>query len=425
MLPIISTLNNYSAQHFHADIRAGLTTAIMLIPQSMAYAMLAGLSPVHGLYAATIPTAVYSFFGRSRALAVGPVALDSLLVALAVAPIAGDDPVQYSLYATLLMLMMGSLQFLMGLLRLGTLSTLLRPPVLIGFTGAAALIIASTQLPTLIGVSVNRGAILPVFMWELFLAVPKTNGATLLLGIASIALLIFLKKKRHKWPRHLIVVILGMGFIAYAPNNISIVGYVPKGLPSFAVPVLSWEIVSALSGSALTLACVAFLEAYSVAMQTKSREDHPLCPNEELRALGLSNITGSFFQGYPVTGGFSRTAVNNDSGAKTPLSGLFTAIFVVLALLFITPLFVYLPKTVLAAIICTAVLGLIDIQSMKTMWLHDKKCWGVMISSALGTIFLGISWGIALGVALAFFIEKIRGPESCVVHQKYLHSSLK
>lgn len=420
MFPIVQYLKKYNAEYLQSDLRAGLTTAIMLIPQSMAYAMLAGLNPVYGLYAATIPTAVYAFFGRGRALAVGPVALDSLLVALAVTPLAGDDVTLYALYATLLMFMMGALQFVMGLIGLGKLSDFLRPPVLVGFTGAAALIIASTQVPTLLGIQVARGAILPVFVWQILQKISEVHLPTLALGITSIVLLSLLKRWVPKLPRHLVVVAVGMILMTAIPTSVSkikVVGDVPAGLPAFSMPLLSVDIMLQLLGAALTLSLVAFLEAYSVALRTKKQEDPELCPNGELRALGMANLVGSFFQGYPVTGGFSRTAVNDDAGAKTPLAGLFTAGFVVLSLLFLTPLFVVLPKAVLGAIIWTAVIGLIDVSAMRILWQKDRTCWGVMFASAMGTIFLGISWGIGLGALLAFIVEKTRGNSSCVLSE--------
>jgi SulP family sulfate permease len=256
---------------------------------------------------------------------------------------------------------------------------------------------------------------MPIFLWQLFGALSEVNIPTLILGIGGILTLVFLKRLTPKLPRHLIVVGIGMAVIAFIPSTIAVVGQVPKGLPDFSSPLLSWNIIISLMEAACTISLVAFLEAYSVALQTRGKEDPILNPNEELRALGLANIVGSFFQGYPVTGGFSRTAVNNEAGAKTPLAGLFTAGFVVIALLLLTPLFVFLPKAVLGAIICTAVMGLIDISSIRTLWNHDRLCWSVMMISALGTIFLGISWGIGLGITAAWTVERLRGINSCIL----------
>lgn len=419
-LPLLSALKDYDRESFKGDMSAGLTTAVMLVPQSMAYAMLAGLEPIIGLYAATLPTAIYALMGSSRVLAVGPVAMVSLLVAGGVAPLAGADPVLYAAYATLLMLMVGAMQFGMGMARLGFLVKYLSHPVIAGFTWAAALIIGFSQFKHVLGVPIERSHHIHSIILQAIDQAGAIHWITLSIAIATIVTLLVLKKVSPRFPRFLLVV--GLGTLAVwsfdlQAAGVAHVGDVPSGLPAFT-PV-SWDMgaLRALFPTALAISLVAFMESIAVAKSFARQHGQTIDANQELRALGMANLGGAFFLGYPVTGGFSRTAVNAEAGAKSALAGLVTAATVALALLFLTPLFFFLPKAVLAGIIMTAVFGLIDLKEAKHIWLLSKADFALLATTFLATLTLGIELGIGIGViaSLGWFIMANSTPHVAVL----------
>ena len=419
-IPLLNSLGNYNRESFQGDLTAGLTTAIMLVPQAMAYAMLAGLEPIIGLYAATLPTAIYAFFGTSRMLAVGPVAMVSLLVAGGVAPLAGNDPVLYATYASLLMLLVGALQVGMGVFRVGFLVKFLAHPVIAGFTSAAALIIGFSQLKHLLGVPLARSHHIHSIALEAISQWHAVNGLTLLIGAGSIGALWGLKRFAPKLPRFLIVVVTSTAMVALFKLNLSgvaIVGAVPSGLPRFKMPLMDPAVLVDLLPTALTISLVGFMESIAVAQNFARGRDYKVDPGMELRALGLANLAGAFFLGYPVTGGFSRTAVNAQAGAKTGIAAIITAVTVALSLLVLTPAFYYLPMTVLAAIIITAVGGLVDIKEARHLWSSSRPDLALMAITFVATLTFGIETGVLLGVAasLLWFVAATSKPHVAVL----------
>ena len=408
ILPILDWLPNYNKAHLKGDIGAGITVGIMLIPQGMAYAMLAGLPPIYGLYAAIVPQLIYAIFGTSRQLGVGPVAMDSLLVAVTVSQFAQADSEQYITLAILLAFMVGAIQLLLGILRMGFLVNFLSHPVISGFTSAAALIIGFSQLKYLMGVDLARSQYLHEILWSAVQHISDTNIYTLLIGVAGMAIIIGVKKINNSIPAPLIVVIFGvlvvwsLGLDA-STYSVAIVAEVPSGLPSPKMPDWSMNNISQLFASALTIALVAFMEAIAVAKAIHARHnDYKIVPNQELIALGSANLVGSFFQSFPGTGGFSRSAVNDQAGAKTNLAAIISAVFVMLTLLFLTPLFYYLPKAVLASIIMVAVFKLISVQDVIDLWKGGyKRDFFILIITFFATLSIGIQKGILVGVALS------------------------
>ncbi len=403
---------SYNTGLLKSDLIAGLTVAILLIPQGMAYALIAGLPPIYGLYAALTPQIVYALLGTSRQLAVGPVAMDSLLVAAGLSALQMVHPSQYIQMAILLAFMMGGIQFLLGLFRMGFIVSFLSKPVISGFTSAAAIIIGLSQLKHILGISLPQSNQLHNVIKSLVTTTENLHYFTLFIGILSILLLVVLKKWNRNIPASLLVVLLGMGWVYFAQwheQGVAIVGVIPQGLPSFAFPSLDFSVLKALFPTALTLALVAFMEAISVAKAIEVKhKNYEVKPNQELIALGASNIIGSFFQSYPTTGGFSRTAVNDQSGAKTGVSALFTSLIIALTLLFFTQWFYYLPKAVLGSIIIVAVFNLIDFKYPLRLFQSRKDEFVILVITFLLTLFLGITEGIVLGVITSLLLMVYR-----------------
>lgn len=406
--PIFDWLPRYQKQWLSGDLSAGITVGIMLIPQGMAYAMIAGLPPVFGLYAALVPQIVYALMGTSRQLAVGPVAMDSLLVASGLGALALSGIEEYIAMALFLALFMGVIQLLFGLLKMGFLVNFLSKPVISGFTSAAAIIIGLSQLKHLLGTDIEGSSQIHILLSNAFKTVGDTNLFTLGLGIAAIIVIRMLKKINRKIPGALVAVVLGVlavYFLGLSTSGVRIVGEVPDGLPALTLPAWDTGRISELFPIALTLALIAFMEAISVAkaVEEKRGENH-VKANQELVALGASNIVGSLFQSYPTTGGFSRTAVNDQAGANTGLASLISSAVVGLTLLFLTPAFYYLPNAVLAAIIMVAVFGLIDLKYPARLWKNRKDEFVLLVITFLLTLGLGIKEGILLGVLASLLL---------------------
>ncbi|MDP3945441.1 MAG: solute carrier family 26 protein [Lutibacter sp.] len=405
IFPILDWLPNYKKEFFKNDLGAGLAVGIMLIPQGIAYAMIAGLPPIYGLYTAMIPQMVYAVFGTSRQLSVGPVAMDSLIVASGVATLAEIGTEHFIEFAILLAFMMGVLQVLFGIFKLGFLVNFLSRPVISGFTSAAALIIALSQLKHLMGVDIQRNNKIHGLVFDAFQHLKDINLITLAIGIISILILVFFKQFSKKIPPALVVVVLGIVIVKFFNLDqigVKIVGEIPSGLPNFIVPSFEKQTLINLFPIALTLSFIGFLEAISVAKAVELKHnDYKVIPNQELIALGMGNIVGSFFQTYPATGGFSRTAVNNQAGAKTPMASIISGTVVGLTLLFFTPLFYYLPEAVLAAIIIVAVFGLLDFSVPKQLLKYSKRELVILNVTLLITATVGIKEGIFVGVILS------------------------
>jgi SulP family sulfate permease len=414
-----------------ADLAAGLTVGVVLIPQGMAYALIAGLPPVYGLYAAVVPMALYALLGTSRHMSVGPVAMAALLVANGVAPLAQGDAARYVTLAIMLTLLVGVIQLGMGLLRAGFLVNLLSHPVLAGFTSAAAIMIATSQLGGLTGLAISRGHVHEMLI-ELAGTWSATHLLTLSIGGAALAAGIGVRRIFPKLPVPMIIVLLGtLGswFFGFGERGVQIVGAVPSGLPSFALPGFSMlglpgmesslglPDVKALIPVAIAIALVGFMESIAVAKVYASRYRYDIDADQELKALGIANIAGGFFQSFPATGGFSRTAVNVDSGARSQVAALVSAGVIAVTLLFLTPLFHHLPKAILSAIIIVAVLGLIDVQEARKLWHVDRRDFGLMIATFLATLLFGIEEGILIGAGLsiAVLLQQIARPRISVL----------
>ncbi|HAS47413.1 MAG TPA: sodium-independent anion transporter [Microscillaceae bacterium] len=408
LLPILTWLPQYKKDYLKGDISAGLTVGIMLIPQGMAYAYIAGLPPVYGLYAALVPQIIYAFLGTSRQLAVGPVAMDSLLVASGVSLMATSGTQEYITLAIMLAFMMGALQMLFGIFRLGFLVNFLSRPVISGFTSAAALIIGLNQLKHLMGVELPRSNQVHQLIYSALLKIQEMHWATLAIGLGGIIVIKLVKKYRKAIPAALVVVVLSI-LVVYLFRldlvGVQIVQQVPGGLPSPSLPSFDLDKMSALFPTALTLSLIAFMEAISVAKAVQARhKDYEIDANQELIALGAANLIGSFFKSYPGTGGFSRTAVNDQGGAKTGIAALVSAVVVALTLIALTPLFYYLPKAVLASIIMVAVFGLIDFKFPIMLWKTKKDEFLMLATTFVITLTVGIRDGILAGVILSLLV---------------------
>ncbi len=407
-LPILTWLPNYTLKDFMSDLPAGLTVGVMLIPQGIAYALIAKLPAIYGLYAALLPQVIYAIFGTSRQLAVGPVAMDSLIVAAGITAIANVPEDQYVFMAIALAFMMGIIQLTLGVFRLGFLVSFLSKPVISGFTSAAAVIIGLSQFKHLLGADIEQSNQIHTLLYHVIQKTPEINIPTLLIGLVTIIMIGGMKKINRKIPSALIVVIIGIfvvQFFRLDNYGVNIVKDIPEGIPDFSIPTINMEFFSQLLSLSATLALIAFMEAISIAKAVEERhDDYKIDPNQELIALGLGNIVGSFFQSYPTSGGFGRTAVNDESGAKTNMAAIISAIVVALTLLFFTPLFYYLPKSVLSAIIIVAVYGLIDVKYPKELWVYKKDDLLMLVVTFIVTLTVGIKEGILVGVLLSLVL---------------------
>ncbi|NKI30901.1 sulfate permease [Croceivirga thetidis] len=418
--PIIDWLPKYKKSYLSGDISAGITVGVMLIPQGMAYALIAGLPPVYGLYAALVPNLLYAFTGSSRKLAVGPVALDSLIVASSLAAMKLANIEDYISMALFLALLVGVMQMVMGFFRMGFLANFLSRPVVSGFTSAAALVIAISQLKYLFGLEFQSQGTLNTFI-AVIENIGKTNIYDISIGIAAILVIVGLKKVHQKLPAAMVVVILsiiGIYFFMVNETDVHILGKVPQGLPDFVLPKFSTSQLVVAFPTALALAFIAFAEAMTIAKAVEEKSNEQFTrPNQELRALGFSNIIGSLFQSFPANAGLSRTAVNVDEGAKTGLASIISAIVVGLTLLFLTPFFYFLPKSVLGAIILVAVYGLIDLKYPRQLMKQQKDEFVLLLATFLTTLLIGISQGIIFGVlfSLVFLVYRISKPHFAVL----------
>lgn len=410
--PFLDWLPGYDKHHLIKDALAGLTVGIVLIPQGMAYAMIAGLPPVYGLYACLMPLLVYALLGTSRQLAVGPVAMDSLLVAAGLGTLAVGGVEDYIALAILLTFMVGCIQFALGVLRMGFLVNFLSKPVISGFTSAAAIIIIFSQLKHLLGTQMVQSSKFHIIFNESFRVLHNTHLPTLFLGLGGILLILLLKRFGRQLPGFLLVMIAGIlaaSVFRLDTLGVAIVGSIPGGLPELRVPNLRWDYINTLMPMAVALAVISYTEAISIgqALDEKNQED-TVDHNQELLALGATNLLGSFMQSYSVTGSFSRTAINNKMEAKTQVAGLISMLLVVLTLLFLTPVFYFLPNAILAAIIMVSVYGLIEVQYPAMLWQHQRDEFYVLVFTFLFTLFLGIQQGILLGVLLSLIMMLYR-----------------
>ncbi len=404
-IPLLGWIKDYRHTQLKDDVAAGITVGVMLIPQGMAYALLAGMPPTYGLYAATIPLFIYAIFGTSRQLAVGPVAMVSLLILSGVSNLAEPESEDYISLVIQLTLMVGAIQLLLGLFRLGFLVNFLSYPVISGFTSAAALIIGLSQLKHLLGIDIGRTKYIHEILMDAYYGMDQLHLITLGIGLGGILIILFFRNYIKSVPGTLVALVCAILFAYWfqlESEGVRIVGTVPEGLPSMAIPEMSWDGFNALFTTALTISLVGFMQSIAVAKSVqRSSQDYKIDANQELIALGLANILGSFFKSISTTGGFSRTAVNVQTGAQTGIASIISATVIVLTLVFLTPLFYHLPKAVLASVIMVSVFGLISVGDAVILWRTDRRDFIMLMVTFASTLILGIEQGILVGVVLS------------------------
>ena len=422
-LPILNWSREYDRDTFVSDAVAAVIVTIMLIPQSLAYALLAGLPPEMGLYASILPLVAYAVFGTSRALAVGPVAVVSLMTAAAIGNLGLTDPAAIALAAGTLAFMSGALLTVMGVLRLGFLANFLSHPVIAGFITASGLLIATSQLKHIFGVEAH-GHSLPQILGSLISHLGAVNLPTLVIGVLATGFLFWVRKglkplllRAGLRPRladlgakagpvaAVAVTTLAAWALGLEEAGVRIVGAVPQGLPPLTLPSFSPSLWSDLFVSALLISVIGFVESVSVAQTLAAKKRQRIEPDQELIGLGTSNIAAAISGGYPVTGGFARSVVNFDAGAETPAAGAFTAIGILLAALLLTPLLYFLPKATLAATIIVAVLGLVDLGILKRAWGYSKVDFAAVATTIVLTLGLGVEIGVSAGVLISIALH--------------------
>lgn len=436
-LPCLEWGRHYDRGHATQDGMAALIVTLMLIPQSLAYAMLAGLPPVHGLYASLLPLVLYAIFGSSRTLAVGPVAVVSLMTAATLQPLFPQGGPSYLAAAMLLALMSGLILTLMAVLRLGFIANFLSHPVISGFISASGLLIAIGQLKHVLGISFS-GESLVQLIPGLVSALPETHGPTLLIGLLSIGWLWWARSQLKPLLQKLglnakvagnmakagpvlaiVITILAVSVLHLEQSGVKVVGTIPQGLPAFSLPALDWQLALHLLPAALLISLVGFVESVSVGQTLAAKRRQRIEPDSELLGLGAANLSAAFSGGFPVTGGFARSVVNYDAGAQTPMAGVFTAAGIALSALLLTPLLHNLPQAVLAATIIVAVLSLVDLGSLKRTWQYSKQDGLAQLATLLGVLLIGVEAGILIGVGLSLllFLYRTSKPHMAVVGQ--------
>ena len=434
-LPILDWGSRYRRETLTSDLGAALIVTVMLIPQSLAYALLAGLPPEVGLYASVAPLVFYAIFGTSRVLAVGPVAVVSLMTAAAIGEHASSGAPQYWAFAITLAFMSGLILLLMGLMRLGFLANFLSHPVISGFISASGLLIATSQLKTLMGIKAD-GHHFSELVAALVQQAPNTHWLTLAMGLSATAFLFWVRKGLkpllvrgglgHKTADVIAkagpVAAIGVSTLltwglGWHMQGVKIVGSVPQGFPPLTLPLWDWALWQELAVPALLISVVGFVESVSVGQTLAAKRRQRIEPDQELVALGASNLSAALTGGFPVTGGFARSVVNFDAGAQTPAAGIYTAVGITLASLFLTPVLFYLPQAVLAATIIVAVLSLIDLQIFRQTWEFSKTDFIALATTLLATLLKGVETGLVTGVALslALFLFRASRPHIAAV----------
>jgi SulP family sulfate permease len=420
LMPMLAWAPAYERKDLRSDLAAGLTVGAMLVPQAMAYALLAGLPPEVGLYAATVPVLVYALFGTSRQLAVGPVAIVSLMTAAALAPLAEEGTGAYLGAAALLALMVGIVHLVLSAGRLGFLVNFLSHSVLVGFTAAAAIIIGFSQVKHVLGISVERKDHFHETVREVVGELSGTNGATVVLGVTALVALFGLKRILPRVPAALVVVVgstVAVELFDLEAHGVKIVGDIPDSLPAFGLPEFDASIVGRLVATAFVITLVGFMESIAVAKVYARRHRYEVDANRELAGLGAANVAAGLFGGYPVTGGFSRTAVNDTAGARTPLASVITAGIVLATIAFLTPLLESLPNAALGAIIIAAIVGLVDLAEMRHIARVKKTDLIGLTIAFVATLVLGIELGIVVAVVASMLVvfARMSRPHSAVL----------
>lgn len=433
--PIIEWGRSYDRNMLSSDLIAALIVTIMLIPQSLAYALLAGLPAEVGLYASILPLIAYTIFGTSRTLAVGPVAVVSLMTAAAIGNIAPQGTDAYLTAAIALAFISGIMLILMGIFRLGLLANFLSHPVISGFITASGIIIAASQLKHIFGIDASGHNLFDILL-ALFQQWKQINTPTFIIGVCAIAFLFWARtylkillinvgvKPRladliaKTGPVLVVIITILVTWAAdLQSHGVKVIGSIPQGLPSLALPDFDADLWQQLIISALLISVVGFVESVSVAQTLAAKRRQRISPDQELIGLGTSNIASALSGGFPVTGGFSRSVVNFDAGAETPAAGAFTAVGIALATLLLTPLIFFLPKATLAATIIVAVLSLVDLAALKRTWIYSRSDFSAMLVTIIMTLTEGVELGIIAGVALSIFLHLHRTstPHSALV----------
>lgn len=421
--PILEWGRTYSRSALSNDMIAAVIVTIMLIPQSLAYALLAGLPPEAGIYASIAPILLYAIFGTSRSLAVGPVAVVSLLTASAIGQVAEQGTAGYAVAALTLAFLSGGFLVLMGMFRLGFLANFLSHPVIAGFITASGILIATSQLKHILGVTAH-GHTLPEMLGSILVHLNEVNWITVVIGVSATGFLFWVRKNLKPSLRRLGVpplmadILTKAGPVAavvattvavwgfdLAARGVNIVGTVPQSLPPLTLPGLSPDLIGALLVPAILISVIGFVESVSVAQTLAAKKRQRIDPDQELIGLGAANLGAAFTGGYPVTGGFARSVVNFDAGAETPAAGAFTAIGLGIAAVALTPLVYYLPNATLAATIIVAVLSLVDLSILKKTWGYSRADFIAVAATILLTLGLGVEIGVAAGVAISVLLH--------------------
>ncbi len=434
-LPILEWGRRYDGSTATSDLVAAVIVTIMLIPQSLAYALLAGLPPVVGLYASILPLVAYAIFGTSRTLAVGPVAVISLMTASAAGAVAAQGTTQYLEAAITLAALSGVMLAVLGFLRMGFLANLLSHPVISGFITASGILIATSQIKHILGISAG-GDNWPDMLGALAGAIGDTNVWTLAIGIPATAFLFWVRKgmkpalialglkaraaditSRAGPVIAVALTILAAIVFDLGAKGVNLVGEIPAGLPPFAMPFTDLTLIEQLWVPALLISIIGFVESVSVAQTLAAKRRQRIVPDQELIGLGASNIASAFSGGYPVTGGFARSVVNFDAGAQTPAAGAFTAVGIALASLFLTPLLYSLPIATLAATIIVAVLSLVDLKTPRELWAYSKGDFTAHIATIGITLLAGVEMGVIAGVSvgLLLYLWRASRPHAAIV----------
>ena len=422
-MPLPGWLKTYQSQFIAGDVTAGLIVTVMLIPQSLAYAMLAGLPPEIGLYASLLPMVAYALFGSSMTLAVGPVAVSSLMTASALMPLASQGSAEYISLSILLALLSGLMLLVAGFLRLGFLAWFLSHPVISGFISGSAVLIAIGQLKYLLGLQFSSSGVLSSLN-NLAQHLHETNTTTALLGLSAVLFLLFARKYLGPLLKQLgisaksadlitklapmAVVIVSTALVAIygldQTDKVSIVGRVPGGLPSIALPSIQWDQINTLLLPALLISLVGFVESVSVGQSLALKRGQRINSNSELVGIGAANVASAISGGFPVTGGFARSVVNFSAGAQTPAAGIVSAVLMAIVIAGLTDWFYYLPQAVLSATIIVAVIGLIDTHTLKEAWHYDNADAIALLLTFAGVIVCGVEEGIVIGVAMSLAV---------------------
>jgi sulfate permease, SulP family len=411
---IIHDLKRYNKQIFYKDLIASITVAVVLIPQSMAYALLAGLPPAYGLYASIIPMVIYPFFGSSRILSVGPVALIAIVTLSAVSPFAIPGTERFVQLVIFTSLLAGLIQILFSVLKLGVLANFISQPVMTGFISASGITIIISQLKYLFAITIPKSDSVFPLLGDFVSHIHETNFVSLGIGIFGISMMLALKRVNRRLPHYLITALF-FGFLVYAfnlgQNGVEVVGKIPVGLPGFGWPSINFDDFMSLLPASSIVALICFIGSYSIVqtMEVRAVEGNQYIePRKELLGLGMAKLVGAFFLAMPSTGSFTRTVINKDAGGKTGISSILTAIIVAITLLFFSSLFYFLPIPVLAAVVITSSFALINTAEAKKLYKLDKKDFWVMVATFALTITLGIVNGVLIGISLSLLTVILR-----------------